>query len=123
MVATVEHLLREGIVVAEGESWLVTQDLSALPVGVPENLRQLIETQLDGLSPDEQRLLGVASVAGAEFTVATLAPELERSLETLEEQCASFATRRQFIRSVGVEQSPDGARSGRYGFVHAPISE
>lgn len=119
MVATVEHLLREGLIVPEENRLRVTQDLKTFPVGVPENLRQLIATQLEGLRPEEQRLLEVASVVGAEFTVTTFVSELEHSRETLEAQCASLATRRQFIRAAGTEQSSDGVISGRYSFIHA----
>lgn len=119
MVATAEHLLRAGVIVAEGAHVRVTLDLTALHTEVPESLRQLIEKQLEELNPEEQCLLKIASVAGAEFAVATLAPEVQRPVETLEEHCANLAQRGQFLRAAGVEHAPDGLRSGRYSFVHA----
>jgi len=119
MVATVEYLMREGIVVPDGAQWRITQDLPTLQMEVPENLRQLIATQLEGLRPEEQHLLDVASVAGAEFTVAILAAELNQAREVVEAQCAHLVTRRQFLRSAGIEQLADDTTSGRYGFVHA----
>ena len=119
MVATVEYLLREEILIPDGAQWRITQDLPTLQLEVPENLRQLITTQFERLSPEEQHLLEVASVAGAMFTVVTLVSELEQSYDRLEEHCASLATRRQFLQAAGIEQFADGVKSGRYGFVHA----
>lgn len=39
---------------------------------VPESLRQLLKQRISCLSPDEQRLLEVGSIVGAEFTAAAV---------------------------------------------------
>ena len=50
-----------------------------LDLAVPPGLQQLIELQLGQLGAEEQQVLEVASVAGAEFAVASVAAGLHRA--------------------------------------------
>jgi len=43
----------------------------------PETVRQLIDIQIDRLTPGEQRILEAASAAGAEFICGAVAHALE----------------------------------------------
>jgi tetratricopeptide (TPR) repeat protein len=61
----------------------------------------------------------VASVAGAEFLAAAVAAGLEDKVERVEKQCEELVRRGQFLRACGTELLPDGAVTGRYGFLHA----
>ncbi|MGE0684242.1 MAG: hypothetical protein AB7P69_25455, partial [Candidatus Binatia bacterium] len=86
---------------------------------IPDTLRLLIEQQIERLEEQDQLLLDVASVSGTEFAAATVAAGLSTALETVEERCEQLVRKGQFIRSLGIEEWPDGAISGRYGFTHA----
>jgi class 3 adenylate cyclase/predicted ATPase len=119
MVNMIEHFLHEGVIAEADGRWRVCQDVSTAEVGVPDNLRRLIEKQLERLDVEEQRVLAVGSVAGMEFAVATVAAALAQEIEEVEKQCAGLAAKGQFIRAVGVEEWPDGTIAGRYSFIHA----
>ena len=48
-----------------------------LAAGVPESLRQMIEKQLERLTPEERRVVETASVVGGEFMTAAVAAGLD----------------------------------------------
>ena len=79
----------------------------------------MIEQQLAQLSPEEQRLLEVASVAGAEFSAAAVAAGLATAVQEVEEQCVGLARRALFIQPHGHTEWPDGTVAARYAFLHA----
>src|SRR2546428_7339726 len=83
----------------------------------------MIERQLERLSPQEQRVLEVASVAGTQFSVAAVAAGAEAKIATIERQCAELARRGQFLRPSGMAEWPDGTVATRYGFSHALYQE
>jgi tetratricopeptide (TPR) repeat protein len=60
-----------GILVAEGDHYVVKGDVSDLDV--PESLHALVASRLDGLSPVERSLLQDASVLGQSFSAAAVA--------------------------------------------------
>jgi predicted ATPase len=64
MVNLVEYLTEQEIIVDEMGTWTLRRDVSGLDQGIPANLRQLIEKQIERLSLDERTALEGASVAG-----------------------------------------------------------
>src|SRR5262249_15528056 len=97
--------------------------LHELERGVPESLRQMIGRHFDRLEPDEQRLLEVASVAGVEFSAASLAAVLGDDVVRIEACCERLSRRRHMLRAHGEQVWPDGTVAGRYRFVHALYAE
>ena len=97
--------------------WELATQVGAAADEIPDSLRQMIEKQLERLTPEEQRVLEAASVAGGEFSTA--AAGLEEPQEAVEEQCENLARREQFIRARGTQTLADGTIVGRYGFLHA----
>jgi hypothetical protein len=71
------------------------------------------------LSPEEQRVLEVASVAGVEFSAAVVAACLATAVEEAEERCAGLARRTLFVQPCGLTEWPDGTVAARYAFLHA----
>ena len=71
VVETVRMLQDRGILLAEGDHYVVKGDVSDLDV--PESLHALVASRLDGLSPVERSLLQDASVLGHSFTAAAVA--------------------------------------------------
>ncbi|TMH77370.1 MAG: hypothetical protein E6H52_04175 [Betaproteobacteria bacterium] len=123
MTVALDHLTRRGLISREGGTWQLTASLETIKVGVPENLRQMIETQIERLSVEEQRALEVASVAGAVFSVSISATAVGVYPDHFEDLYASLARRYRIVRPVDCRQFPDGSGSPRYEFVHGLYRE
>jgi len=119
MVNTVDYLLETGLIVPSGSGWNLTVDIENVEVGVPDNIRQMIERHVDHLGAEEQRTLEAASVAGVEFSTHALAAGLEEDPLVVEERCGELARQRQYIQDCGIHELPNGEVVTRYGFVHA----
>jgi DNA-binding winged helix-turn-helix (wHTH) protein len=120
--AMLDHLIAERVLVAGGGGWVLRGPLNASDIGVPENLREMIELEAESLSAPDQRLLEAASVAGVVFPVwaaaAVLSADAGDDLTEVEEQYEGLSRRVHFIRGAGHDELPDGARSTSYVFAH-----
>ena len=83
----------------------------------------MIEAQIDGLTPERQRVLETASVAGMVFSSTVCATAANLDPETFEELCEDLSRRHRIVRSVGLAHLPNGTTSARYQFVHALYRE
>ena len=101
---------------------VATQDEASVD-GVPENLRQLLEQRLSGLSIDEQRFLEIGGIVGVEFASAAVAAALDVDAESVEACCEGLTRRGQWLQTRGTEVWPDGTISERYGFIHSLYQE
>jgi DNA-binding winged helix-turn-helix (wHTH) protein/predicted ATPase len=119
MTALVESLLARQLFIRDNGEWKLQPEFSTAKNEVPENIRQMIERQGEQLSKGERRVLGAASIAGAEFSTAEIAAALEEDSDMIEEHCESLARRQQFLRPLGLSEWPDGTVAVRYGFLHA----
>ncbi len=114
-VETVRMLLDRGLVTREGSEYAPVGAIEALDV--PETLHALIAARLDGLAPQERRVLEDASVLGKTFTKAGVAAlsgkdedELVPALEAL--------VRKDIL---SIESDPRSPERGQYGFVQALV--
>ena len=123
MVNVVEDWVRRGWLAQVHEHWTLRAELAALAGSVPESLRQMLEQQLDRLSPGEQRVLAVGSVAGATFSAAAVAAGLNAEVVQVEEWCTNLARRRQWLEACGEQHWPDGTVAGGYRFTYALYQE
>jgi DNA-binding winged helix-turn-helix (wHTH) protein len=89
----------------------------------PDNLKQLIDIQLDRLTAHEQRLLEVASIIGSVFATALVAAALEMPIEQADELCDGLARRSLFLQHEGTEDWPDGSQQSCYGFTHGLVQD
>jgi predicted ATPase len=119
MVNTINHLMAEGLIARQDDGWQLTAPVDAIKPGVPDSIRQLIETLVDRLDAYDQRILEAASVAGTEFPALAVSAALDDDLSAVEGRCEELSRRGQFIRECGAELLPDGQATGRFGFVHA----
>jgi len=119
LITVVDYLLAQGLIGQRDGRWELRGDLAAIEIGVPASIQEMIETQIDRLNQAEQRVLEVASVAGVEFSAATVAAGLEAEVPEVEERCAGLVRRAQFLRSRGVSEWPDGTVAARYEFIHS----
>ena len=115
--------MARGVLVQSDSRWELQEKVDEVASGVPESLQQLIAQQVERLRPEAQRLLEVASVAGAEFSAAAVAAGLKAEVEEIEDQCEELARREQFLRASGTAEWPDGTVAARYGFRHALYQE
>jgi len=119
IVNVVDYWLSQGELVETDGQWQLAAKVEDLAAGVPESLRQMIEKQLERLTPEERRLVETASVVGEEFATIAVAAGLEEQAERVEEWCEALTAQDQFVRARGTETLGDGRITGRYGFVHA----
>jgi predicted ATPase/DNA-binding winged helix-turn-helix (wHTH) protein len=123
LVNAVDYLHAEGLIAERDGQWRLTVALAEVEVTAPENIRQMIEKQIERLDRQRQRLLEVAAVAGAEFPAAAIAVGLDQDLAQIEEHCDELERRHQFLRATGVSALPNGIVTARYGFIHALYQE
>ncbi len=121
-VTIVEEMLSRGLLRATGQE-LVLNDTAAGPIAIPDTIQQMMEQQVERLSPAEQQVLEAASVAGAEFSAAAVAAGLAAPVEEVEHLCAVLARRRQFVRALSAAEWPDKTVTTRYAFLHAVYHE
>jgi predicted ATPase len=123
MVTLLDYLCNEKMIVKENETWKLRVDLGEVERGVPGNLLQLIEKQIERLSPDERSVLEGASVAGTECSSAAIAAGLARPTEWVEKQCEELARRHQFLSPSWLVELPDGTVTPRHRFIHVLYRE
>src|SRR5262249_50358525 len=119
MVSVLDDLVARGLIALADDRWDLRAGLPEVEVSVPESLRQMIERRIEQLSADERRILAAGSVAGAEFSAASVAAALQQATGEVEERCDELARRQLFIRSLGAREWPDRTVASRYGFLHA----
>ncbi|MEW6211558.1 MAG: AAA family ATPase, partial [Acidobacteriota bacterium] len=118
VVNVLDYLVSRGAIRQVEGRWTLAADPEEIKVGVPENIRQMIEKQFERLNPEEQMLLEAASVAGLDFSAIAVAAALEQDLIQAEGIAEELARRNQFLRPAGIGEAPDGTVAARYTFIH-----
>ena len=118
MVTLSDYLCNEKMIVEEQGIWKLRVDLAEVECGVPGNLRQLIEKQIERLNPDERTVLEAASVAGMECSSVAIASGLDKPTEWVEKHCEELARRHQFLSPAWLVELPDGTVTPRHRFIH-----
>ncbi|HET6891795.1 MAG TPA: AAA family ATPase, partial [Pyrinomonadaceae bacterium] len=119
MVNVVNYLLGEGKIIETGDHWRLNAGLEELEVGVPENIREMIEKQIARLTVEDQQVLEAASISGMNCSALAIASALGEDVVEVEARCEELARRNCFLRVRGVAEFPDGTVSARYGFIHS----
>lgn len=117
VVAVVDHMLSRGWILDTAPGWALTTPPEMIDLGVPDDVRRMLETQFHALSPAERDLLEAASVAGNDITAPVVATALGRDVGDAELHCETFA-RGGFLRDAGHVELPDGSLVRRYVFEH-----
>jgi class 3 adenylate cyclase/tetratricopeptide (TPR) repeat protein len=116
-VEMVRGLLSDGLVERRGDAYVPTGNLSS--IRVPDSLRSLIASRLDGLNADDRSLLQDASVLGQVFSAEALGA-------VIGSDPADLATRlRDLVRRelLDVETDQRSPERGQYRFVQSLIRE
>jgi DNA-binding winged helix-turn-helix (wHTH) protein/tetratricopeptide (TPR) repeat protein len=119
MVTALDHMIERGLIAQEKGSWRARVAIRGLDLEVPNSLQQMIEVQIERLSPQEQRVLEAASLQRrTRFAIASSAATVELSPELFESHCETLARRHRVVRSSGSETLADGTVTACYEFVH-----
>src|SRR6185295_7651023 len=118
-VNAVNYFVETGLIVQREGQWEFTAAVGDVEVGVPDNIRQMIEKQIELLDVEHQATLAAASVAGAEFSTFALSAALVEEPHVVEARCEELARQGHYIEDRGLQELPNGEIATRYGFVHA----
>lgn len=120
MVAALDSLVGQGLIARES-GWRLERPLNEIELAVPENLREMIEVQIERLSPEEQRVLEAASLTQhrAFSVIARAAPSIDADPSHFEAVCERLSRRAHILRPGILEELPDGTVSPFYEFAHA----
>jgi predicted ATPase len=125
--AMLEHLIAERYLVREQapgfSAWRQRLPFPGVDSGVPHELSQMIELEIERLGPDDQCLLEAASLINVAFPAWAVAAALEKDAAETEEACDDLARRLYFVRRAGEDELPDGSRSAFYVFAHGLYRE
>ncbi len=119
-IAILKHLIEQKFLVrnhAEG-SWQQRSPLHSAEAGVPDELTQMIELEIEQLDPPEQRLLEAGSLFEVAFPAWAIAAALDQPIDAAEEACEALVRRTHYVRRAGQDELPDGSSSCFYVFAH-----
>ena len=117
-----EHFLRRECADSSGR-WEQRAPFPDMETGVPQELVQLIDPEIERLNPTEQRILEAASLMRVVFPAWAVAAALELDPAETEEACDKLARRSCFVHRAGHDELPDGTRSDFYAFAHGLYRE
>ena len=110
-VETVRMLLDRGLLVQEGAVYRPVGAIADLDV--PETLHALIAARLDGLTPEERRLIQDAAVLGKTFSRVAIAALSSQPEGELDQSLRSLVSK----EVLSVQADPRSPERGQYGFL------
>jgi predicted ATPase len=121
-IAIAEHLMVQQILVRTGSDgaarWELSTPLEEAEPGVPDELAQMVEMEIERLGAEEQRVLEAGSLMPVAFPAWAVAAALERDTAETEELLDSLARRLHFVQRAGEDELPGAAQSAFYVFAH-----
>ena len=121
MVNVVDYLLGKAGLAIPAQEVIEAEAMAASGFDTPRSIREMIERNLERLKPEEQAVLEGASVAGPEFSAASVAAALERPQDEIEACCVRLSRREQFVSTKGPITWPDGTIATGFRFHHALV--
>jgi len=118
LVALLDQLVSSGCILDTAPGWALSVPLAHIDLGVPDDVRRLIQGQFRSLSPIERSVLEAASVASEEITAPILAAALQCDVGVVEQHCETLAHAQRFLQVDGTVEWPSGGRAQRYAFSH-----
>jgi len=117
MRVVLEHLLQRGDVERKGLCWRPLANLSKLASETPPTLCRAIQTELEGMTDIQRRVLDVASVVGDPFDSASAASVADMDEPSLEAVCDDLPS--SAIRPGELLRLPSETLVRTYTFSHA----
>jgi predicted ATPase/DNA-binding winged helix-turn-helix (wHTH) protein len=119
MVAALEDMAKRNLVIRANGQWQLQVPLEQIVFEVPDDLRHMIEAQLERLSEQEQSALELASIAGASFSASVISSASDIDSSGVESVYEELSRRRHIVKWAYTHSLPDGSLTERYAFVHA----
>jgi predicted ATPase len=127
VIAVLEHLISERVLVRKGTNgaarWEQAIPLAGMEGGVPHELAQMIELEIERLGPADKLILEAGSLMNVAFPAWAVAAALGKDASETEEACDELARRLYFVERAGEDELPDGTRSPFYVFAHGLYRE
>ncbi|HEX4029328.1 MAG TPA: AAA family ATPase [Terracidiphilus sp.] len=126
-IAILEHLIAQGCLGCSQQDgatvWELRTPLDQAGAGVPDELAQMVELEIERLTPLEQSMLEAGSLTAVAFSAWAVAAALEKDAAEIEELCDGVARRVHFVERAGEDELPDGHSSSFYVFAHGLYRE
>jgi len=126
-IVLLRHLIAQKFLVWKGKNgegeWKLTADLEGVDAGVPDELAQMVELEIERLTAKEQSLLEAGSLMNIAFPAWAVAAALGTDAAETEEACDALAQKIYFVQHAGQDELPNGARSAFYAFTHGLYRE
>src|ERR1700723_101042 len=84
MVAALEHMAKRGLLTRVDGRWRLQRPLEQIEFEVPDDLRHMVEAQLERLSVQDKSALELASIAGAAFSASVISAAADIDSSSLE---------------------------------------
>ena len=127
VIATLHHLIALRFLVRRGAGetarWEQRAPIHEIEAGVPDALAQMIELEIERLTPAEQNMLEAGSLLNVAFPSWAVAAALEKDMVATEDAMDDLARRLYFVERAGEDELPDGSRSAFYVFAHGLYRE
>jgi DNA-binding winged helix-turn-helix (wHTH) protein len=118
IVAALEHLAKRGLLSCADGQWQLKVPLEQIELEVPDDLRHMIEAQLERLSAEEQSALELASIVGTSFSARAISSASDIDSNGVETLYEGLSRRRLIVKWACTDSLPDGSLTERYAFVH-----
>ena len=112
-------LKRRQLVRQQDGRWIVAEDLSSLERELPQSVQSLVQRKMDALDDVDRRILGAASLLGADFDTALLAAALALPEDDLEDRLERLEREHALVRFVEEAELDDRTLTLRYRFAHS----
>lgn len=128
-IAILEHLIAQHFLIQSAAQaptqplWIQSAPLPELDAEVPAGLAEMIELELERLTPNEQAILEAGSLTQVAFPAWSVAAALSLPPELAEDACDSLSRRLYFLERAGQDELPDGSCSPFYVFAHGLFRE
>ncbi len=126
-IAILEHLIAQGYLACvkhdDAVTWQLRASLAEAGISVPDQLAQMVELEIERLTPLEQSVLEAGSLTAVAFSAWAVAAALEKDSAEIEELCDALARRVHFVERAGQDELPGGISSTFYVFAHGLYRE
>ena len=98
--------------------WQLRSPLTRQDLGIPEDIRRVIDQQIGRLTASELALLEVASVTGLTFSLSLVASVAGVAESSADEILASLCRQLRFIRRIAAMDGSEQSASAQLEFIH-----
>lgn len=118
-----DELLAHAAIVQVDGRWVLVASRDEIAGLCTAGAQQIIDAQIERLSPVEQQVLEAGSLAGVEFVTTAVAAALDVSVTDVDDCCDRLARRQHLLRYAGTSEMPDGTVAARYTLRHTLYRE